>query len=375
MNLSFLHHRHHDRQRGLTLIEVMIALTISLILLAGVGKIFTSSRQTYQMQDGMARLQENARFAMDFLARDIRRADYAGCMGSFLNGNVSNHLNFPAADAPRFGFTNGITGNDGGGAARDDITIFVADITATNNVQTMPGPGPIPPLWNPVSIPAGSNLKKGDIVMFGDCGGVDIFQITAFTVGAGVGGGDRIDHVTGAVAGVSPGNINRPPPSPPCAAPGTGHCLSRPYQLSDRNRPGMITVQNVRYFIKDDPTNNNIPTLYRETLGGADQPLVEGVENMQILYGEDTDMAFPAPAPPALNGDGVANRYVPANTVGLDMRRVVSVRIALLVSTPDRTNAVLDTNTYDLLGTIVTPVGDRRIRRVFTTTIELRNRG
>lgn len=373
MNLSLFHRRHHNKQLGLTLVEVMVALTISLILLAGVGQIFVSSRQTYQMQDGMARLQENARFAMDLLARDIRRADYAGCMGSFLN-NTTNHLN---SVAPQFTFASGITGGDGGGAATDQVTIFVATTVATDNVQMMPtGGNLIPNRWDPVSIPPGSGLGVGNIVILGDCTGADIFQITGFNAGAGMRpGDDQIVHVTGAVAGVNPGNINPPAPTPPCTAPGNGHCLSRLYQLSDQNRPGMVTIQNVRYFIQNDAANNGIPTLYSAANGGAPQPLVEGVENMQILYGEDTEMVFPAPALPTPNGNGIANRYVPANTPGLDMRRVVSVRIALLVSTPDRTNNTLDTKTYNLLGTVVDPVDDRRIRRVFTTTIELRNRG
>lgn len=67
MNHTTFKIMHLDKQRGLTLMEVMVAITISLILLAGVMQIFLGSRQTYRMQDGLARLQENGRFAMDFI--------------------------------------------------------------------------------------------------------------------------------------------------------------------------------------------------------------------------------------------------------------------------------------------------------------------
>ena len=82
--------------------------------------------------------------------------------------------------------------------------------------------------------------------------------------------------------------------------------------------------------------------------------LVEGIENMQILYGEDTDMNCAT----GTSVDYVPNYYVAANLV-VNMCRVVSIRITLTART-------LDGN--------LTPVGDGRIRRDFTSTIAVRNR-
>ena len=67
-------------QTGMTLIEIMIALLIGAFLLGGVLQIFINSKQTYRMQENLSRLQENGRFAMEFLARDIRMAGYWGCI-------------------------------------------------------------------------------------------------------------------------------------------------------------------------------------------------------------------------------------------------------------------------------------------------------
>jgi type IV pilus assembly protein PilW len=81
--------------------------------------------------------------------------------------------------------------------------------------------------------------------------------------------------------------------------------------------------------------------------------LVEDIEDMQISYGADTDN--PADATP--------NYYVPAGTAGLDMSKVVSVRIILSVVTHD-----------DNLAAVARPNGDHKIGRTFTSTIALRNR-
>ena len=66
-------------QSGLTLIELLIAMTLGILLTFGVTEIYINSKQTYRSQDGLARMQENARFALDFIARDVRSSGYVGC--------------------------------------------------------------------------------------------------------------------------------------------------------------------------------------------------------------------------------------------------------------------------------------------------------
>jgi len=93
--------------------------------------------------------------------------------------------------------------------------------------------------------------------------------------------------------------------------------------------------------------------------------LIEGIENIQILYGVDTD------------SDKTANYYVPADPA-LNWPSVVSVRISLLAVTLDD-NLTTQPMPYTFNGITTTttttpPVTDRKIRRVFTTTIALRNR-
>jgi type IV pilus assembly protein PilW len=108
--------------------------------------------------------------------------------------------------------------------------------------------------------------------------------------------------------------------------------------------------------------------LYRSVNGGAAEELLEGVEDMQVFYGEDTD------------SDGVANRYVTADVINAPCAsganpscwlRATSVRISLLVRTLD-TNVTVAPQTYYFSGAAVT-ASDGRLRRVFTTVVSLRN--
>jgi type IV pilus assembly protein PilW len=143
------------------------------------------------------------------------------------------------------------------------------------------------------------------------------------------------------------------------------------------------------FFIKNDPANNNEPTLYctLETPGVACTttatcapctasttcfPLVPGVENLQVIYGEDKVGAPPA----TLSPDGSIDKFGDASTV-TNWDNVLTVRVSLLMRTDDRVanTATPSTVAYSMVGTnVYAPGTDTRLRRVFTTVIDLRNR-
>lgn len=64
-------------QHGLTLIEIMVAMTIGLIILIGVGTVFLSSLRTYRIQEDSARLQESGRYALEAIGRSVRQAGFS----------------------------------------------------------------------------------------------------------------------------------------------------------------------------------------------------------------------------------------------------------------------------------------------------------
>jgi type IV pilus assembly protein PilW len=240
-------------QTGLTLIEIMIALLIGAFLLGGVLQIFITSKQTYRMQENLSRLQENGRFAMEFLSKDIRMAGYWDCM----KPSSPNNKDIMGTEAP------------------DTIILRGAFVRS--------------------HAPAD------------DCGTA---VIEAATIAC-----------------------------PKAADPANFYT---------------DTTSKITYSI-----NSN--TLRRATncVDNANADIVEGIENMKILYGVETDAVGSA-------NYGTPNYYVSANNIpdidvdGIpDWERVVSIRITITARTMDGN---------------LTATGDGRIRRDFTSTLAVRNR-
>jgi type IV pilus assembly protein PilW len=63
-----------NRQSGLSLIELLVAMGLGLILVVGIGTVYLGSRQTYRMQEANARVQETGRFALEVIGRSMRLA-------------------------------------------------------------------------------------------------------------------------------------------------------------------------------------------------------------------------------------------------------------------------------------------------------------
>lgn len=325
--------KHRRNQHGVTLIEIMIALVVGLILTGGILQVFASSQQTNRVHEAISRMQETGRMALEVISRDARMADFWGCAADI--GNVTNNLDSTGAGFIDFD-AGGVDGTEGAGGAPDTL-VFRGGESSGLNLEPPYGPQ----ASSNVKVSAGNDLQQGDIVLLSDCESADIFQIT----NANPGGAGTVVHNTG--SGMSPGNYNAT--NPGCPGGGNAHCLSKVYG-ADATLFGTTTTT---YIVA--PGSEGEPALFRNGL-----EFLDGVENLQVLYGEDTD------------GDSVANYYVDANQVG-DMNRVISVRFAVVVrSARDRlTNGV--NQTYDLLGANVTSA-DTRLRQVYSTTVTIRNR-
>ncbi len=327
-------------QHGLTLVEIMVAMTIGLVLLGGVITILVSSQQTYRVNEALARIQENARFAFQLLSRDIRMVGYMGCVGE---GTVPvNTLNNPSEFLWNFGQPiQGFEASGGGWmpalptqitsplSGRDILVIRGVDGPDTRVIQH---PGGTPPGSANLKVTAGSSFEDGDIVLVTDCLAAAVFQITNISTS---GGQDNIVHNTG--TGV-PGNATK--------------------NLGQSFEGGEIVRVNTRsYYVRTNP--DGIPALYWRRGNAAAEELVEGVENLQIEYGVDTD------------GDRAADVYQTADLV-VDWENVVSVRISLLMQSLED-NIASQPQTYTFNGATITPT-DRRLRKTYSTVIALRNR-
>ncbi|MGH8400383.1 MAG: PilW family protein, partial [Gammaproteobacteria bacterium] len=199
----------------------------------------------------------------------------------------------------------------------------------------------------PVAATYATDFSVGQIAVASDCQNVSIFQVTDTGAGAG-----PLKHDDG---GTTPGNNNASATSPWAESYGQG---------------AQVTLaETYIYFIGKSPTDNS-PALFQVSLDdtgvlGTPVELVPDIENMQIVYGVDTD------------NDKVPNQYVSAATVDTDGKwgSVVSVRVALITRSDDfiveQTPATAQV--LDLDGVNVTVPLDRRLRREFVQTISLRN--
>lgn len=341
------------RERGFTLVELMVALTLSLIILGAITYIVVNSNKSYNTTDSLARLQENARFAMEFIARDLRRAGYMGCANDV--DEVKSTLNGGAYGGGGLAI-NSIEGAENLAAS----TVWKPSNTAVSFTNTpVPGSDAIAgrylDLNNPItvqqqmpnesavlSVNPGHGLVAGDIIAITDCDGSDIMQLTGVNAaGASASGKDGLVHNAG---GGTPGNSTQK--------------LGRPYDANST----VLKFNAFSYYVGTNA--NNRRALFRKTIAGTEE-LVEGVEDLQILYGEVT------------GSDRSPTRYSKAPDVS-KWQNVISIRIGLLFSTVANTadgqyGTDVDSGTYPVNGTDVTPPSERRMRKVFVSTIMLRN--
>ena len=327
------------------MVEVLVALVISLFLLGGVVQVYTANKASYSFTDAISRIQENGRYAMDTMTTDLRMAGFFGCaiFDPDDTENIVNNLdpNGPGYDPALYDFilAGVIEGTEGDGLnGSDSVTLRGAKPNQVNvhppyNVSTSAM----------IHVTANDNIVPGDIVMVSNCRGADIFQVTNTTTSTNA-SQNAVVHNTG---GGSPGNYN-----PDNCQGGNAHCLSQTYGAD----AAMFEMQTVTYSIQ--PGASGEPALWRSE-NGVDVELVEGIEQMQVLYGLDTD------------DDDHPNQYVTIDNVP-DTFDVMAVRLMLLVRSD--TDFIAETNqTYSYNGAN-TVAPDRRLRQVFSTTIALRNR-
>lgn len=247
-------------QRGLSLVELMIGITLGLLLMAGAVQVMLSSSEVFRATDGQSRIQENGRFAMDFLTQSVRMAGYRSSENTSTNGNV---------------------------------------------------------------------------VFNGACGGFDPCTENDADVY-----GDRIGII------LDPSNDL--------------DCLGNAVGATD-------VILNVFYL--DDADGDAVSSLYcrgfninLNTWFSAAQPLVDGVESLQMLYGLSD---------PASNNE--INRYVSANDV-VDWANVGAVRVSFLTNNgQNQGQGDTRSRSFKLLDAAQLTFNDKHERQIYTSTIAVNN--
>jgi prepilin-type N-terminal cleavage/methylation domain-containing protein len=170
-----------QRSSGFSMVELMVAMTISLLLMAGVVQIFSGSKASYTMQEGTSRLQENARFALGRLSHDIGAAGYLGCLDSAKPARPFTNDLLDQTAASGYDFATPLFGSEGTGANGSD-TISISRASATTGIRlTAPMDTPISDLQLDATDNAYQSLAQFDILAVDDCGTASVFRIPVST--------------------------------------------------------------------------------------------------------------------------------------------------------------------------------------------------
>ncbi|QWP79056.1 PilW family protein [Lysobacter sp. K5869] len=401
------------QQAGLSLIELMVALLLSGLLILGLVQIFSSSRASYLMAQGLARAQESSRFAIDALQRDARMSGHFGCVsdqGHFFAGNGlfgelflsdrNDYGSIPAAnEALRFDYS--IRGYEANGTAP----------ASTLNLTTAAVPGSAGD-WSP-NLPAAfvntlkpTPIRGSDILMlrFLSPESAEVKKFSVVPSGSIEVDSDQWKRVAGSEAPTeNPGlfgiadcrsvvmfqakSVTTAGAVTKLAVAQSGVNKSA-FDGSDTFASGQARVYRAEsfvYYVGINPTSKE-PTLYRARYTaapdvgavsldtGASEELVEGVENMQLLFAQDTVTDPAQPPTGVINGVRTAAGVLPDSASQGGWQRVGGMQVGLLIRSTERATATPRANSPRSLGTTLTLPNDGRYRSVYETNIALRNR-
>lgn len=339
---KLLQFRPVGKSRGFGLVELMVAATIGLILLGGIGYVYLGSRQTFRTQDDFSRIQENVRYALDQVGVDVRMAGYAGCLNLAsidpANPSAAPAIGVIANNPPTISLAEAMRGYDGaswtapGTAPANWISgtgVFVITRASEGGVNltgnTTPTNANLQIAGNP------NNFVAGEALLVANCLTADLFRATTVSNSGG----------TVTVAHSSSSN--------------TANFTINAYG----DEAEMFRMISNTYFIGTNPAG--VPALYRRPLDGNAEEMVDNVENIVMRFGIDTDNDF------------VVNNYVSAGAV-TDWRQVMTARLSMVFRS-NSNNVATQVQPYVLEGATVTPATtDRRLRQIATATFGLRNR-
>ncbi len=421
-----MHLKRANRQLGFSLVELMVALLLGAILTSGVISVFVTSKTTYNVNNALGQVQEAGRFALTTLQPLLVRAGFTGCENPSADNMNTYWTSIAGGDTdpvymaqygvmgyeytntgPNKTFTD-TTGKPVLAAAASEWSPIVStelfNILKANKAvkysdilivhEASPNPAPIidnsPAATLTYTVANAPAMAAGDLAVASNClKQVAFFQITAL-------GGGTITHTI--PGGANPGNVTSIANYNPGA-------VAWPTSLGTTlgaQGNGVSRENTYVFFVGEDTQVSTDYGLFEITMPsgsgllGTPVEIVPGVENMQLLYGIDTD------------GDQVPNLFTTAdlisigtvggNTSGLtstgtpdgNWNEVVSVRVSLIVHSDDnaiestyKNNAGTTLNNavsqkFYMLGTGATDsltynsYADRRLRRYFSETFSVR---
>lgn len=340
------------RQHGFSLIELMVALTIGLLLSGVVVSVFITTNRQYAQDEQIGRMQEEARYALRILSADLRMVDFWGnmlnkgginaqlrdcsqgdqlalekCIGFYASSELAINADCPSSTIPpdyvwaydiypAIDVLKQVSGTD----ANSAFTCIAADEISENTdvlaIKRLKGE-PLPSAPSPLDDRAADDGK--------------VFLRTNGETGMLI----EYDHT---------------------ATAGTGADVT--------DWPFVARIYYIRRHFSASEADN-IPTLYRRQLNGTAMELdaggvARGIEYFHVMFGIDTDT------------DGTANAYV-SEPSDAEMAQAVTARVYVLARSLDPDYSYTNDKTYQLGDVTRSGNGDNFYRRVFVTTVKLRN--
>lgn len=298
----------HRHSRGMTLVELMVAITLGLLVIGAAIGIFVSNRQVYRAAENLNRVQESGRVAYELMARDIREATGNPCVNKLplvnvVTGSTANWWSDVNWSTALRGFDGGSPFPDAafGTAAGERLagTDAIQLLSGADNVSTISAHDTAAGVFTLNT--ADNGFGVGDLAIACNARQAAVFQVTSVS-------GSDVGHAAG---GGPPGNCTKDLGLPLNCGGGNVFQFAAPNSV-------LAGMHASRWFIANNP--NGIPSLYQAVLGGSTvtpQEVAEGVTNMVIEY---------------LPAGGV--NYVPASAIG-DWADVTSVRITLTLQTAE----------------------------------------
>ena len=386
--------RTQRRERGFSLVELMVALALGLLLTIAMATVYLTSKSSFSRQQQLSSLQQNVRIAFEYLAGDARVVGHLGCYTGLptlpAGGDFNSAL---AATGMGTNYALGVEGYEyTGGIALTLASSAPANTTTAASWETNVASNAVNTI--PVTTISATGLTPGsDVLVIRTVAGRPV-RLAANTVSAGttlslenMAGGTCSNGSTakvsgfctnshGLIASCTRARVFQVQSIAAQTLTLTGTLGTDPLYLTGTAE--VFPMQTLVYYVARS-SSGTTTSLYRRTFdgdnaAGLEQELIEGVENMQLRYGVDTD-ATP---------DGIVNLYVPAKGATgtaadsvTDWSRVVAVRMSLLMrsTTPvESDTAVAATGVVNGVTVTYPTTGSKYDRRVFTTTVAVRNK-
>ena len=267
---------------GFTLVELMIAMILGLVVIAGVTSVFLAAQRTFRTNDALSEVQDNSRLAFELMARDMRMAGLTGCANQ---GHMVNVLNNQGT-AWWANWANSVHGYD---SAQDDPAVTTGSATGqrvagTDSLQLIGAANSNLSVKEPGESSAytftlnetGADLQSGDIVLLCDPGQSAVLQIHTYTPASAT-----FDYIaSGSTTGNSSTILDYTGPGVPTAIPYPANSQIASYNAVD-------------WYIGNNSAGSS--SLYRislQNVGGVPTPvaqeMVRNVTGMTLTFLDPT---------------------------------------------------------------------------------------